>query len=44
LSGDDVTAKRLFQEAKTISKATGFEDGIKEADLALKRLAGPIKA
>ena len=37
MSGDDVTARRLFQEAKTMSKAIGFEDGIKEATAALKR-------
>jgi len=43
MSGDDVTAKRLFQEAKTLSKAMGFEDGIKEADTALRRLQDPAK-
>lgn len=37
MSGDDVTARRLFQEAKTLSRAIGFEDGIKEATTALKR-------
>jgi tetratricopeptide (TPR) repeat protein len=44
VAGDDVTAKRLFQEAKTLSKAIGFEDGIKEAEIALKRFQVPIKA
>jgi hypothetical protein len=37
MSGDEVTAKRLFQEAKNLSKAIGFEDGVKEASMALAR-------
>ncbi|KIW07623.1 uncharacterized protein PV09_01570 [Verruconis gallopava] len=40
MSGDVVTAKRLFQEAKTFSKTIGFEDGVKEASQALARLEG----
>lgn len=43
LAGDMVTAKRLFQEAKTISKAMNFEDGVKEATIALERLQDPTK-
>jgi hypothetical protein len=43
MSGDTVTAKRLFQEAKSLSKTIHFEDGVKEASQALKRLQGPAK-
>jgi hypothetical protein len=41
LSGDDVTAKKLFLEAKTLSKAMGFQDGVEEATAALIRLNTP---
>ena len=44
ISGDDIAAKKLFQEAKTLSEAMGFEDGVKEAAAALQRLQGPVKA
>ena len=44
ISGDTVTAKKLFQEAKSLSKAVGFEDGVKEASIALRRLQDPVKA
>lgn len=44
MSGDTVTAKRLFQEAKTLSKGMGFNDGVEEATAALNRLQESAKA
>lgn len=43
MSGDTVTAKRLFREAKSLSEAINFEEGVQEATQALKRLQGPAK-
>lgn len=44
LSGDIVSAKSLFQEAKSLSIAMNFQDGVQEATAALQRLQEPAKA
>lgn len=38
MDGNIKEARKKFEEAKSLAKAMGFEDGVKQADEALKRL------
>jgi hypothetical protein len=38
MDGDIVEARRRYEESMSLAKAMGFQEGIENADAALKRL------
>jgi len=39
MAGDTIEARRRYEEGQSLSKAMGFEEGLKQCGDALKRLA-----